>query len=214
MTGDVRIENLNIGTLIVVPEGAPESTFAEQIFDFLREQREAGALTIMGSDGYPLTEDTAESEDPPTPDEQAEAEQARADELVERYAHPDVSARAVELRSVIKHASEARRLEGFMRSYSGRAKDHKSLERRHKNAVEVASMALGRACAHCDLDCALRENIERWIDVHPYKDDRTGKRRKGSSDVEAVESRTGFEKALDAGVEADEQVHCDPAERA
>lgn len=214
--GAVHIENLHveIENVIFMPGTAPEAT-SEEISDFIREQREAGALTIRGEDGLPLTDESAEPDNTPTPEQQEEIDRIKAEELAVRHASPKVAARAKELHKVAKHVSEARKLEGYKKSYAHPPKDHESLKKRQKNAVEVAGMDLERACALCEFsgNCVLQGRIEKWIDVHAYKDDRTGKRRPGSSDVEKVESRNLFEKALDAGVEANEQVHCDPAER-
>ncbi len=121
--------------------------------------------------------------------------------------------RAKHLRSVARHVTAARRLEGQERGYASSPSEHKRLKQRQKNAEKVAATVLEEACVLCEFreDCELTGNIKRWIDTHAYAD--KAKRRKDSDEVEAVESRKKFDKDLGAGVEAGQQIHCDPAKR-
>lgn len=202
MTGDVRIQNLNIGNVLIIPDAAPESGLTEQVFDFLREQQKARAITTLDGNGFPLPEEDTPPEDTPL---------APKEEV-----YDDIAGRAEVLHRVAEHVARVRNLEGRIRSYHYDPSERKDIQGQLETATKVSGMELELACAQCVFanDCALKDNIGKWIDVHPYGEGHKGKRRPKSGKVKAVETRKAFLKAVDAGVEADTQVHCDPAERA
>lgn len=213
----INIERATIGSVIIFPGAAPEGDFSG-IFDFIKEQVEADAdPKIMREDGYPVAEDAvAEPDDTPTSEEQAELDSSQAEALAARFNEAKVNDRAKYLRRVAKHITEVRHVEGLRKQPGHTPKRLEALDERHDDAMEVAAAALKKACAMCDLrnDCKLADNAELWTDAHPYKDDRTGKRRANtSSKIKAVESRSDFLTLLDEGVGTNEQVHCDPAKR-
>lgn len=204
MTGDVvSIENVNIGNVFIAPEVIPDDLTA-----FLREQIAARVHTLIGEGGYPVAEEADLPDGPSTAEELAELEQAEADVY-------EVRARASHLRNVASHVASARRLEGFQTNHEHAPRKRSAVEKKQSRELTKAEVSLKRACGQCVFrgDCKLAGDIERWIDVHPYADDNTGRRRPGSSEVREVESRKAFLESLAVGVARRQQVHCDPARR-
>jgi hypothetical protein len=216
MTGDVRIQNLNIGNVFVMPDAVP-GAMPDSLIEFLKDQIRAGAdPAIMGEDGYPtVSEDVAQADDPPTPEEQDELDRNRAERYIMEQAEVDVVARANHLRNVVHHVTPARKLEGFQTNHERSPRKRSTVDKKQAEELKLAEISLKRACARCVFqnDCRLVNDIGVWVDVHPYQDDRTGKRRPGSSEVREVESRKDFLKSLAVGVAKKRQAHCDPAKR-
>jgi len=152
------------------------------------------------------------------PDE-IEVPEASDDEIVVHYQTPEerndedainATARANFLRNLIKHADKARRFEGLQTNHQRRPKNLKKVNAIQHNEKVMATESLQSACGVCALrdSCRLVGDIEKWFDVHPYKDEK-GKLRPGSRRVLVTESKTDF---LDALAE-DPMTHCDPARR-
>lgn len=216
--GDViNVEQLTIGNIFVFPDAAAGGDFSG-VFDFIKEQLAADAdPRIMRDCGYPVDEEAVvEPEDEPSPDEQAELEGASAEGLAARFVQAKVEDRAKYLHRVAEHITTVRHLEGLRKQPGHTPKQLEALDERHDDEMGAAALALSRACELCDFrdGCKLADDAGLWTDAHPYQRDRTGKRRAGTSTkIKVVESRVDLLAALDAGVEATEQVHCDPAER-
>jgi hypothetical protein len=218
MSGDVvNIENVHIGNAFfgsdVIPGAIPED-----IARLLREQLAAGAdPAIMGENGDPVSPDAVfEPDDVPTPEQQEEIDQERAEHFLLEEAAINAVARVNYLRNVEHHVSKARKLEGFQTNHERLPRKRPAVNKKQAEELELARTSLERACAGCDFrdNCTMVDNLPEWINVHPYKDDRSGKRRPGSPRVKEVESRTDLLKAQEAGVEnGKKQVHCDPAKR-
>jgi hypothetical protein len=153
-----------------------------------------------------------------TPEEQAASEQVDADRYYERHVtreRIDALARAGHLRNLSEHVSKARKYEGFATNHAKDRDRHPDkpdrIDELHAEELTMAEEALVAACAHCmhQGDCRLERKIERWIDIHPYRRDNTGKRRPGSTLRGEVESQLSFLTAL----AEDPQTHCDPVRR-
>jgi hypothetical protein len=219
MVGDVKIDtvHISIGDISIAPEAAgdiPEDF--QGFFDVLREQIRIGAVPkIMGEDDYPVPGEVTEPDDMPTPEEQDEIDHVMAEEYVMKQAAIDSIARANHLRNVVSHVTPARKLEGFQTNHERNPRKRSAVNAKQAKELTMAETSLQRACALCifENDCTLANSIGPWIDVHPYKDDKTGKHRPGSSPVREVESQTAFLESLDAGAAEKRQVHCDPAKR-
>lgn len=205
MAGEV-INNGTIhvaGNLVVAPEGTAD------VRDFLKEEANRGVDPSAQEDaGY----SPVEPEVPGTEEEKAEAGEALAVIVIrDETARADLRKDALEM--VIKYADRANRLRGFL------VNDDDDPEKTPDNPQTAAQARTGQrkkaekalklACANCHHQdhCKLKEDLDLWLDVHPYKD--SNKMRPGSTWVRKRESKLGF---IDA-IREDPDAHCDPKVR-
>jgi hypothetical protein len=180
---------------------------------------DAAGQVLAGADpdvlrdiGYTDVPDAVQPEEPMSDEEQAATYARRAEDFERRVSEEKVTlnARRNFLRNVVRHVDRARRLEGFQTNHMRRPDDQETVDTIQAESLQMASESLERACGNCAMrnNCVLAEDLDRWIDVHPYKD-RTGTRRPGSLRVRKTESRTELLKAL----KEDPGAHCEPQKR-
>lgn len=195
--GPIHIERLYLGP------GA-----AGLVEDELAAAREAAAAPPAGPPP-PEAEVAPAPSAPPAGESQTAAETAIAD----RYttAEVNVTARANLLRNVVHHVDRARRLEGFQTNHQRRPRVPRQVNARQHAEYAMAKESLERACGVCALrnNCRITNDIDGWLDMHPYKDGPGGQRRPGSIPRGESESRTQFLRAL----KQDPLAHCEPAKR-
>lgn len=133
--------------------------------------------------------------------------------IAERYTQDEISttARVNFLRNVSRHASPARKLEGFQTNHQRRPRKLGAVNSKQHGEREMARESLERACGECALAprCRIKGNIDAWLDIHPYAKGNASVRRPGSRLVKKTESRETFLKVL----RDDPLAHCDPARR-
>lgn len=200
MTSHIRIDNvehLHIGP------GVDEAAL---------EERLRGA-NIDGL-GYGPVPDEAAVEAAVAEQQEAATEPAQQ-ALADRYDAEHVSARARRnlLRNVVMHVDKARGLEGFMTNHRNRPNRPAAIAAKQNKETLLAHESLIKACGDCALrdNCVLTNNIDKWMDLHPYKSKKQdGARRPGSTlPAHTTESRETFLGKL----ETDPMAHCDPRVR-
>lgn len=207
MAGDVRIGTVNIGNMVVAPD------VVEGMSDFIKEQVDAGVdpteLQEEGYTGAEVPDEAGAPEEPPTTEEQVEADEAIAKRVTEEMITADM--RADSLHQLVKEVDRANSMRGFQTNHDHTPDDPRKVGKIRTDERVKAEGSLARACANCIFrnDCYLQENLERWLDVHPYKTGHKNQRRPGSAYVKKVETRLDFIKVI----RQDPQAHCDPAKR-
>jgi hypothetical protein len=209
MAGDVRIDTLNIGNVVVVPDAI------DGLSEFVLEQVTAGAdPEVMRDTGYAgVPQEAPEPDDTPTSEEQAEIYQSVAERITQEMI--DADDRSGSLRKMVSEVDKASNMEGFRVNHERKPRKPEVVSTVRTVKKTEAIESLEEACGKCIFrnSCRLVDNLERWLDVHPYKRnskrDPVGKRRPGSLPVVKVESRKDFLEAL----REDPRAHCDPAKR-
>jgi hypothetical protein len=201
---DLHIEHINIH---VTPD-TNGGTLLDPLFSQLLAGVSPDALKDYGYKGVPDEIETSESI---SPEDQTSLDIARAESYLLTQEDVDLTARSNFLRNVVANVDLARKREGFQTNHQRLPRNRSTLDKRQAEATRKATESLDRACGVFALrgNCALQEDIGRWIDVHPYKRDTSGKKRPGSGLVKKVESRATFLRDL----RADPTTHCDPSKR-
>ena len=207
MAINLRIDKIDIHNLNVVASPDEAKTFGSIVSQIL-----AGASPDVLRD-YGYSDDPDEIETPETiaPEDQDALYVARAEQYLLSQRDVDSTTRSNHLRNLVANVDLARKREGFQTNHERQPRQRKKLDTRQAEAQLKAAESLERACGVCALsgNCVLERNLGRWIDVHPYKRDNSGRKRPGSADVKKVESRKTFLKEL----REDPAVHCDPTKR-
>ncbi len=143
------------------------------------------------------------------------AQTANFQDLAERYEDEYAKARGRRslLRNVVTHVDEARGLEGLLTNHVRPPNNPEAVAKKHNKQTLMAQESLMKACGDCALRdrCEVVNNIDKWMDLHPYKSKKQdGDRRPGSTlPPQTTESRETFLAAL----ETDPMAHCDPRVR-
>ena len=180
---------------------------------------DAAGQVLMGADpevlrdlGFNDVPDVVPTEEPMSDEDRAEVYASQAEEFERRVSEEDAAqlARRNFLEKVVFHVDRARSYGGFQTNLRRRPRDESRIDELFAEHITAADESLTRACGKCALrdTCVLTEDLDRWIDVHPYKD-RTDKRRPGSLRVRKKESRTELLEAL----REDPGAHCEPQKR-
>lgn len=144
-----------------------------------------------------------------------EAQTARLEILADRYEGEDIAARARRnlLRNLVGHADKSSRLQGFQTNHANRPINRDAVDRKQNKETLLAHESLIEACGRCALseNCVLKNDIDAWLDIHPYKSKkRDGDRKLGSTlPPQTTESRESFL----ADLKIDPMAHCDPRVR-
>jgi hypothetical protein len=204
MAGEVfHIDTINVGGNLVV---APEN--ARGVADFLREEAERGVDPAAMEDTGHIPVEAEVSGEQPTDEERAEAGEALATIIIkDERARAGLRKRALE--QVIKEADRSRMLGGFLVNHDDKPDDPEKVAEIETEQADKAQESLELACANCHFrdSCRLTDNLELWLDVHPYK--KSNRARPGATYVRKRESRS----TLVTDLRADPHSHCEPQKR-
>ncbi|HVX57930.1 MAG TPA: hypothetical protein VHA37_09470 [Candidatus Saccharimonadales bacterium] len=220
MAGDVMVDTVNIDVMHVHIALGADINAAEELGRLIGSELERAGDGETMSDIYgqdmPDMDVVRDADMPPTAEEAAELEQARAEELTQEMV--DLETRSDDLHLVVYHLDRMNNKRGQLTTNDAERQpdddERKELEITRSAHRRKASLALSKACEVCPLelsaDCPLKDNLSAWHDAHYYKN-RNGRRGPGSlrDGSHPPEARRPFLERL----RAYPKLHCEPSLR-